>query len=458
MIANIGCPSYRRLMSRRDVFRVGGAGLFGLSMSSILAAQAKAAKVGGRPAQAKQMIVLWQGGGPPHTDMYDMKPDAPDNIRGAWKPIQSKQPGLLMNELMPELAKVADKFTILRSACNKKGYFDTHVEAGSWATLSGNDRRYIGTPHYPVIGNVMSKLGRGPSDVPAYLTLESDASNNPKTYGSYLGPAHDGMHLRLGKGGDNGRKLLDMLTPPPAQLDLPTLERRTEMLRALDAQRQNFDAADALIAAQDNATQKAFDILTSPTLRQALDLKREPEKSAQRYGRSEWAPRVLAARRLIEAGASCVFVNISGWDFHYGSGGDSTYKHASGQFAKFSAVCAALLEDLDERGLLDQTIVLAGGEMGRTPKAERDGRGARGHWPNAMAYLLAGGGFRRGHIVGATDKYGAEVTNLPYEAPSLARTFYHLLGIDADQEFHTPDGRPLKIVTQDAPVITEALA
>lgn len=192
-------------------------------------------------------------------------------------------------------------------------------------------------------------------------------------------------------------------------------------------------------------------------MREAIDLKREPTKSAERYGKGLQCRRVLAARRLIEAGVPCVHVQFHGfigWDFH---GGQGTFAKAVQLISEFDTACAALLEDLEQRGLLDSTIVYAGGEMGRSPKPEST-VGSRNHWNDAQSILVAGGGFRRGCIVGATDRNGAYVTDKHYSVASLGRTFYDLLGIDADQELYTPDKRPIKIVGEDAPLIKEAVA
>jgi hypothetical protein len=446
----IGCSAYRRV-ARREFLRAGGAGLFGLSCASLLEAQTKPVA-----PKARQIIVLWLLGGPPHIDMFDMKPDAPEDIRGAWTPIQTRLPGLLTNELMPGLAGVADKLTILRSV-NAVGYHGApmaHTLEGTWPYLTGNKRGKEGTtPAYPSYANTKARLQPGPVDVPAYVSVQESGDSSPELR-SYLGAASDPMPLRAGAANDH---LAQMLAPPPSQLDLATLERRTDLLRALDQQLQHLDRSEPLIGGLDKYKQQAFALLRSPKLRQALDLKNEPEKSVARYGNSEWGRRTLAARRLVEAGVPCVFLNFNGWDFHGSTGKpNGTFDHASKCFAHFDALCSALLQDLDDRGLLDSTLVLSAGEMGRSPKPENT-RGSRGHWDRAQHILVAGGGFQRGCIVGATDKHGGEIADKFYKVPSLARTVYHQLGIDPDQELQTPDGRPLKIVLDDGPLIHEAM-
>lgn len=450
---NHGWQSYRKL-PRRDFLRIGGAGLFGLSMDRLFQAQAEA-QTHSAASRARQLLILWQGGGPPHIDMFDMKPDAPEDIRGAWNPIQTSVPGLLTNHLMPTLGRLADKFTILRS-CNAVGYHvvQNHSVQEAWPHLTGNRRGLRGTtPAYPLYGSVMSRLLPCPTDVPANVIV-SENDQYDTSHDSYLGPAFNPMTLNVR---DANNHLRQMMTPPPAQLDVPTLERRIDLMRGLDTQLRNLDRAEPIIGGLDRFQQRAFDLLRSPKLRHALELQREPIQVADRYGRHAWGRQALAARRLIEAGVPCVFLNFYGWDFHGTGGPNAAYESATRCFTQYNEACSALIEDLDVRGLLDTTLILSGGEMGRTPRPEAT-RGSRNHWYNAQHFLVAGGGFRRGAVVGRTDRYGGEVTDNFYRIPSLARTIYHLLGINPDQEFHTTDGRPVKIVLDDAPLIREALA
>ncbi|MGE3809149.1 MAG: DUF1501 domain-containing protein, partial [Gemmataceae bacterium] len=231
----IGCTAYHEI-ARREFLRVGGFGLFGLSCASLLEAQAKPAS-----PKARQMIVLWLLGGPPHIDMFDMKPDAPEDIRGAWKPIQTRLPGLLTNELMPGIAQVADKLTILRSV-NAVGYHGApmaHTLEGTWPYLTGNKRGKEGTtPAYPAYANVKAQLRPGPVDVPAYVSLTDEGAEGVRLLRSYLGAASDPMPLRAGVPNDHQAQ---MLAPPPAQLDVPTLERRADLLRSLEQQLRHLD-------------------------------------------------------------------------------------------------------------------------------------------------------------------------------------------------------------------------
>ena len=452
-----GCHEFRRQyhLHRRDLLKVGGAGLFGLSWPVLFKAQeARAAHTDGTTLgepKAKQMVIVWCSGGLSHHDSFDMKPDAPEEIRGPWQPAHTNVPGLQISELMPSLAQVADKFTVVRS-CNAKGYPQEgqHGIPAAWAFLTGTRRdtlrRKPNSPQSPLYGSVMAKFRPGPGDVPHYVTVSSSRSHE-----SMLGPAFDPMEIKVD---DPNDKLVRMLAPPADRLDVPTLSRRAELLKSVDRQLRRFDAAEPLIAGMDKFKQRAFDLLRSPKLREALDIDREEPKSAERYKYDKNSKRVLAARRLIEAGVPCVHVDFNGgWDWH----GGNNLKRGGNDLTSLAGSVAALIEDLDARGLLESTIVMVGSEMGHTPKINRPGFG-REHWNDAQSFLLAGGGFAGGCVVGATDDIGAFVTKDYYNASSLARTIYNRLGIDPDHEIYTEDRRPVKIVPDDAALIKEAMA
>jgi uncharacterized protein (DUF1501 family) len=251
------------------------------------------------------------------------------------------------------------------------------------------------------------------------------------------------------------------------QLDAGNLRDSVQLLRSLEKQLRQQDRANAMLDALDQFQEKAFDILQSPKLREAVDLRKESEQTKERYGfairseyensgnRAESAPRMLAARRLIEAGVPFVHLDFGYWDWH---GGPGQLQKSLEMLAVFDAAMSALLTDLDERGLLDTTLVVACGEMGRTPGFEgKDGYG-RGHWAPAQIVLVAGGGFRRGAVVGSTDAKAAYVRDNEYKVVSLGKTIYHLLGINPDHELYTTDNRPMRIIAEDCPLIREAIA
>lgn len=445
------CPSFRRL-SRRDFLRIGGASLCGVSLLDVLRAQARPAA---RAAKAKHLICVWMAGGPPHIDMFDMKPDAPVDYRGEFRPIKTNVPGLDVCELMPRLARLADRYTVIRSVTtlNRPG---DHARAPMY-WLTGNPRLPSGTDQYPMYGSVVAKLRPGPADLPTFATLgKIDHHIGNAIAASFLGPAYSPFIFDPTEAKDD---IARMLTP---QMELPSFERNADLLKAVDGRLRGQDRLDPVIAGLDQYQQTAFNLLRSPRLRQALDLSREPSKTLERYG-SKNPPRTrypagnaqhfLLARRLVEAGVPVVHFSLGYWDWH-----GENFVAGRQQIPMFDQALSALLEDLHERGLLESTIVLALGEMGRMPKCGTKQGAGRDHWDYAQFVLAAGGGFKGGTVVGATDKRGEQVTDCFYKVESFGRTLYHLLGIDADSVVRTLNDRPVKLIVEDAPVIKEAIS
>jgi hypothetical protein len=445
------CDQFRRL-NRRDFLRIGGATLCGVNLLDLI--RGRAAASGAEPT-AKQMICVWMAGGPPHIDMFDMKPDAPEDYRGEFKPIKTNVPGLDICELMPNLAKMADKYCIIRSVTteNKPG---DHARAPMY-WLTGNPRLPSGTDQYPMYGSVVSKLRPGPADLPTFATLgKIDHHIGNAIAGSFLGPAYAPFIFDPTQSKDD---LAKMLTP---QMELPSFERNADLLKAVDQRLRRQDPLDPLIEGMDQYQQTAFNLLRSPRLREALDLKKEPAKTLDRYTAKAPAKvdyvnhgNVLhfpLARRLIEAGVPVVHFSFGYWDWHGGN-----FKSGRVSIPQFDAALSALLEDLDQRGLLKTTIVLALGEMGRMPKCGTKEGAGRDHWDYAQFVLAAGGGFKGGNIVGATDKKAERVVDKFYKVESFGRTLYHLLGIDPDQTVYTLNKRPVKLIVEDNPIIKEAL-
>jgi hypothetical protein len=447
---NIGCPSFRSV-NRREFLRIGGASLCGVSLLDVLASQTQARSKG---AKAKAMICCWMAGGPPHIDMFDMKPDAPADYKGEFKPIKSKLPGLDVCELMPNLGKLADKYTIIRSVTteNKPG---DHARAPMY-WLTGNPRLPTGTPLYPMYGSVVAKLQPGPEDLPTFATLgKIDHHIGNAIASSYLGPAYNPFIFDPTQTKDD---MARMLAP---QMELPDFQRNADLLKAVDGKLRRQDSLDPVIAGLDKYQQTAFNLLRSPKLRQALDLSKEPRKEIDRYCAND-PPKTrypagstkhfLLARRLVEAGVPIVHFSFGYWDWH-----GENFVAGRQQIPMFDAAMSALIEDLDERGLLDSTIVLGLGEMGRKPQCGTKAGAGRDHWDYAQFVMAAGGGFKRGCVVGATDKKAERVTDAFYKVESFGRTLYHLLGIDPDQFVTATNGRPMKLIAEDVPVIKEAI-
>ena len=454
-----------RRFNRRDFLRIGGASLCGVSMLDVLAAQASANALTPNPAhgvpgegrrrRATQMICVWMAGGPPHTDMFDMKPDSPVDYRGEFQPIRSNLPGLDVCELMPRLSRQADKYTIIRSVTTMNRPGDHSRAPMYW--LTGNPRLPSGTPEYPMYGSTVSKLRPGPEELPTFATLgKIDHHIGNAIAGSFLGPAYNPLIFDPTAARDD---IARMLTP---QIELPAFERDTELLRAVDNRLRRQDSLDPIIAGLDRNQQTAFNLLRSPRLREALDLSKEPQRNIDRYTAGELArtrypagstKHFLLARRLIEAGVPIVHFSFGYWDWH-----GENFIAGRQQIPMFDVALSALLEDLDQRGLLDTTIVLALGEMGRKPQCGTAGNAGRDHWDYAQFVLAAGGGFRRGCVVGATDRKGEQVSDKFYKVESFGRTLYHLLGIDPDTTVTTLNNRPIRLIAEEAPVIREALA
>jgi hypothetical protein len=430
-------------MQRRDFLRVGGLGLCGLGLLDLVRAQAAAPR-------AKHLIVCWLAGGPPHLDTFDMKPDAPGKRVSAFNPIPTNVTGIQVGELLPQLAKRANQYSIIRSVStlNNPG---NHGE-GPYYWLTGNPRRPTGTEDYPMYGSAVSRLRPGPADLPSFAGLGViDWTTQNAIGNSFLGAAHAPFVFDPARAKD---AMTRMLTP---QHELPAFERNADFLKAIDQGLRRLDGQDELIAGLDHHQQAAFNLLRSPKLRQAVDLSREPSKSLDRYRRllstrprgDEGNPlHFVLARRLVEVGVPVVHFNFGYWDWHA-----DHVPSARRMLPVFDAALATLLDDLVERGLLESTIVLALGEMGRLPL---DGNGS-GHSDHAQSVLAAGGGFRAGTVVGATDKQGVRVADKFYKIESFGRTLYHLLGIDADTTVTTPANRPIKLIAEDAPLIKEAI-
>lgn len=457
----VGCPSFERLHNRRRFLQLGGTGLFGLTWGDMFRAQAQGAEASALTsrARAKQVLFIWLHGGPPQTDMYDMKPNAREEIRGPFKPIQTKNPELQICEHLPNLAAIADKYTVIRSL-HSTGYPEAGGHHAGLCFKTGNPRGLRGTPKYPMYGCVTSKLLPTPRELPPFVALGDINSHAPDVRDSFLGAAYDPLSLPDDRREDPTEALLT-----PATADLEHFNRTADLLKALEQHARRSDAASPLIEALDLHQQKAFDLLRSPKLRNALNLEQETPETLERYGcniphysRKNYkgnyhAQKLVMSRRLIEAGVPFVYADFCYWDWHGGRGLDECMP----DLHILDAALPALLNDLEERGLLETTMVMALGEMGRTPEVSKGKPYGREHWAHSQFVLVAGGGFAGGRIVGATDAHAAYVTDKPYKVASLGKTMYHLLGINPDYELYTTDNRPLKLITEDVPLIDEAL-
>jgi hypothetical protein len=356
---------------------------------------------------------------------------------------------------MPRLGRISDKYTIIRSVTTMNRPGD-HARAPMY-WLTGNPRLPSGTPAYPMYGSTVSQLRPGPAELPTFAVLgKIDHHIGNAIASSFLGPAYNPLIFDPNESRDD---IARMLTP---QIELPAFRRDAELLRSVDQRLRRQDALDPVIAGLDRYQQTAFDLLRSPRLREALDLSKESVQTRERYALGDRARtrypagdtrHFLLARRLIEAGVPVVHFSFGYWDWH-----GENFVAGRQQIPMFDAALSALLEDLDARGLLGTTIVLALGEMGRKPQCGTAAGAGRDHWDYAQFVLAAGGGFRSGAVVGATDRRGEQVTDAFYKVESFGRTLYQLLGIDADTTLNTLNNRPIRLIAEEAPIIREALA
>jgi hypothetical protein len=444
---NSACPDFLGThLTRRHLLQVGGAGLFGLSLPNLLRA---AERNGQRKAKAKAVIFLHQYGGPSHHDTFDMKPHAPAEIRGEYKPIPSSLPGLTVCEHLPRMARVMDKCSLIRTLTHT---MKNHNSAGYYsltghAPPTDDQRLRDALELFPAYGSIVDKLAPARAGMPtfvAYPHVIRDGSITPGQHASFLGKMHDPLFVGLDPNSP------DFQLPElslPGNLTLQRVQNRREVLRLIDQQTDLLEFS-ATARGIDAHYEKALSMLTSPRVRKAFDLTAEPAAVRDKYGRTTYGQGCLLARRLVEAGARFVTVYFAqfiggctgGWDTH-GFNGKPMYPILKNYLLPITdQVVPTLLEDLEERGLLDQTLVVWMGEFGRTPRI--NALAGRDHWPQCYPALLAGGGVKRGCVYGTSDKKGAFPATDRVRPDDLAATMFHLLGIDPHTEIRDALNRP----------------
>jgi hypothetical protein len=432
-------------VTRRDFLRAGALGLGGLTLADLLRLRATAGS--GRTPRAVIMVCL--AGGPSHIDMYDLKPAAPTDCRGEFKPIRTNVPGFDICELMPRQAQIAEKLALVRSV--------RFVEPQQHEL----QEVYTGFPKAakrPAFGSVVSRFR--PADdhkLPRYVSLDQYAGDQAQVENPhYVGAAH--RPFLFGSEGVKNLGLQRGLTPD-------RLDDRKKLQAAFDTLRRDIDAR-AEFGAVDAFAAQALEIITSPRAREAFDVTREPDRVRERYGRRDakyiygntptptvpWpADKFLLARRLVEAGVSVVTMRVSPWDYHgTSSGTGSIFVGLRSVLPLLDQSVSALVTDLQERGLEKEVLVLVWGEFGRTPKVNNVQ--GRDHWPSAGFALLAGGGLRMGQVVGATDSRGAEVKSGAVGAQNVLATAYHALGIDPSHSLPDFTGRPTPLLDDPRPI------
>jgi hypothetical protein len=478
---NILAPARRTAIgwTRREILRAGGAGLLGLSVPRVLKAEATGNT---RSARAKNVIFLFLFGGPSQLETFDLKPLAPGKIRGPFRPIASRTPELKICELMPKLAQVSDKYCVIRTMTHP---YNDHSTAGHYIQTGRPWHVPIGggfnatEKDWPSYGSVVDYLDErapgGPTrDMPGcvylpnrlgHLQTYSSRLDRPGQYAGWLGRGYDPLATQIRKRDDNDNPFfrdctddeLDFRIQGLALDDGLTIERlhaRRSLVDQFDRARRAMDDSRSL-AAYGQFRSRALSLVTSDKVRRALDIRQEPAAMRDRYGRHLFGQSTLLARRLVEAGTR--FVTVA-WDAPDGYGWDS---HLTSNDMKDHLVpgldqsLSALLVDLDDRGLLGETLVVAVGEMGRTPKAT-DNWG-RGHWSTLFPAVLAGGGVRGGMVYGSTDRDAAYALDHPTKPEDLAATIFDRLGIDPHHRIQDAQGRPVPLV-EGGEVIRDILA
>ncbi len=435
--------------ARRDFLKIGAAGLFGLTLPQLLRleAQARAATPAGEASRrrANSVIMIWLSGGPATIDMWDLKPEAPTGIRGEFRPIATSADGVQISEHLPLTARVTDRCTIVRSLAHT---IPSHGPATVFMT-TGN--RPTPALQYPSLGSLVTRLMPAAPGVPPFISF-SEMRNGAAGLAGYLGTAYNPFIVEgVGAGARNATNLRVRGITLPTGFTLEQLQSRDRLLQQFDHGLAEIDRNADLVEGLDAFHQQALDILRSDRTRTAFNLGLETDQLRARYGNSPFGLGALAARRLVEAGVRFVTVSLGGWDTH----GQNFNALRTRLLPQLDQTLSALIEDLDDRGLLESTVVYCAGEFGRTPRINNNA--GRDHWARSMAVLLAGGGFRRGYAHGTTDSQGMAPATEPCTPDDVSATIFDCLGLDPHQELQTPTGRPIQLF-REGRVVSRLLA
>jgi hypothetical protein len=439
--------------TRRDFLAVGSLGFLGLSLDQFFriknaqAQQGLYSKSADLPQRAKSCILIWLAGGPSHIDTFDLKPDASDQIRGDFKPIDTSVPGIQISEHLPKIASAMDRIALVRTMSGPEGEHDRATQH----LLTGH--RPLPATAYPSFGSVATyERGLG-TWLPNYICIPSA----DRAMGAgYLSKAYDPFTV----GGDPASPTFQVrdLYASGVSLSFERINRRRDLVKHVDQLAQHIGQNEAT-AARDAFYAQAYDLVTSRQARDAFELGREEQPVREKYGMTSLGQGCLLARRLVEAGVAFVTVNSMGlggqmpvtWDTH-----QNNFPMLKDQLLpQLDNAYSSLIQDLDERNLLDSTLVVLMGEFGRTPKINK--MAGRDHWPRANSILLAGGGLKRGVALGKTDAQAEYPVDRPVSPADLAATIFTLLGIDPHKAEHTNDGRSIKLVA-DGEAVNELIA
>lgn len=438
-------------LSRRNFVQLGMAGMGSIGLGGLMQAKANSAQAG-RVKKNTSVILIWLDGGPSHMDLYDLKPDAPAEYRGIWSPIKTNVPGIEISELFPQQAKVADKFSIIRSMHHDTG---DHFTGGHWMlTGRGGVSGLDNAGRYPFIGSIATRMvGARKVGMPANVAIPYAMSIGlrPGYFGgNYLGNEYSPFET---VGDANAKQFKVQNIQLPNNLTIDRLQDRKTLLTNFDKMRRDTDHS-GMARSMDRFQQEAYDLVTGPAAVKAFDLGSEEEKMRDRYGRHSWGQSTLLARRLVEAGCTWVTVHLGGWDHHW-----DLQKGMDRYLPQVDTLVSALFEDLSQRGLLEKTLVLLCGEFSRTPKMNDGGNGGaprsmgepgRDHWGNSMFCLAGGGGVKGGRIIGSTSRLGDVPKDQPLKVGDLHHTIFHVLGVDPEVSFLDNAGRPVPAIDHGA--------
>jgi hypothetical protein len=427
-------------VTRRNCLRLGLGALIGGGLIDALRLRGLASS-GDARARASSCILIWMDGGPSHYETFDPKPDAPAEIRGKWAPIATSVPGVSFSQHMTRLAAVSDKLAIVRSIRHDQG---NHGAGNHYMMTGAPPRIPVGcgafVSFHPSLGSVTASERGATGGLPPYFSIPSmTRSGGPNFLGAKYAP-----FVVPDNPSREDFRVRDV--SPPRGVDETRVAYRRSLREQVDRFRRISDkAAGDPAMALDEYYEQGYNLMSSPEAQRAFDIGREDPRLRDAYGRSSFGQRLLLARRLVEAGVPFVTVNDGGWDDHF-----ELFDKMPRRLIPFDMALAALIGDLDQRGLLETTLVIALGEFGRTPKINN--RGGRDHWSNAMSVLFAGCGTPGGQVVGATDPRGYAAMERILSPENFAATVYTKLGIDPGKIVYTPQGRPVHLVSDPTPI------
>jgi len=423
-------------LSRRNFLQVGSLAFGGLSMAGW--AQQQARGDGAAKSPRKAVIQIWQAGGPSHLDMYDLKPAAPAEYRGEFRPITTNVGGLVIGEYLPRQSQVMDKFSVVRSVTHTNA---GHGMASQWMLTGWQPTIEVNNNIFPACGSIVSALkGANDPGLPGYVNL-------PRAIGlgkaAYLGASHNPFSPDDDPN-NAGFRVRNLKLP--GRVDVARLENRRSLLGKVDTVRRDLDAAGDL-AQIDKFYAQGLEMVTNDKAMKAFDIQAEPAALRDQYGRNDLGQSCLLARRLVEAGVTYITIQAGGgWDTH----GDNFNQLKNNLLPKYDQAFAALVQDLSSRGLMDDVLVMAFGEFGRTPRI--NGGAGRDHWPGAMSCVFAGGGLKMGQMIGETDSKAEYPINKPYSPGCVLSTMYHVVGVDYQHLFYDQARRPMAVLAEGRPI------